>query len=152
MPDASHGSLGGRVHLSPFVSLCLPLSPFVSLCLPLSPFISFPAWMPGTLSGCTGFICLPLSDELIWVDSFVSFVSQPGYGCLALSRFWVDEFIWPLDGRTTTMLVETQRMPLSGRGLSPAWRAVPDRARHPGWETIGDFVSLHLSPVLWLDG
>ena len=45
--DAWHGSLGGRVHLSPFVSLDF------SRCLP--------AWMPGTALWVDGFICLPVS-------------------------------------------------------------------------------------------
>ena len=42
--DAWHGSLGGRVHLSPFVSLHFSgwMGSFVSLCLPLSPFICVP--------------------------------------------------------------------------------------------------------------
>ena len=47
---AWHGSLGGRVHLSPFVSL--HLSPFVSL-VP----VCLPAWMPGTASWVDGVIC-----------------------------------------------------------------------------------------------
>ena len=71
--DAWHGSLGGRVHLSPFVSL--HLAPLVSQpgCLGgrvhLSPFVCFPsfvsrclpAWMPGTALQADRFTCLPLS-------------------------------------------------------------------------------------------
>ena len=81
--DAWHGSLGGRVYLSPFVSLhlspvasqpgCLArlsgwTDSFVSLCLPsfvwhglcFPSFVSrcLPAWMPLWVDG---FICLPLS-------------------------------------------------------------------------------------------
>ena len=57
-------SLGGRIHLSPFVSLCL------SRCLP--------AWMPGTALWVDGFICLPLSPSLdVWHSrSAVSFTSR----------------------------------------------------------------------------
>ena len=72
--DVWHGSLGGRVHLAPFVSLylspvfsqrfspfiCLPLS-LVSLCLPSFVFRCLPAWMPGTALWADEFICLPLS-------------------------------------------------------------------------------------------
>ena len=90
--DAWHGSLGGRVHLSPFVSLhlspvasqpgclarlsglCFPS--FVSLCLPWLCFPSFvsrclPAWMSGTaLWALFPFICLPLSPSLdVWHGS-----------------------------------------------------------------------------------
>ena len=89
--NAWNGSLDGRVHLSPFVSL--PLFPvvsqpgclarlsgwtglFVSLCLPSFVSRCLPAWMPGT--GWTGsfvslcptlspFICLPLSPSLAWM-------------------------------------------------------------------------------------
>ena len=103
--DAWHGSLGGRVRLSPWVHL----SPFVSLhlspvdpvwvdgfiCLPLS-FVSrcLPAWMPGTALWVDGFICLPLSPFIclpawmagaarVHLSPFVSphlspVVSQPG--------------------------------------------------------------------------
>ena len=73
--DAWHGSLGGRVHLSPFVSLHL------------SPVASQPGCL-ARLSGWTGsfvFLCLP---SFVWHGSlgFVSLhlspvVSQPG--CLA---------------------------------------------------------------------
>ena len=95
--DAWHGSLGGRVYLSPFVSLhlypvvsqpgCLALNGRVHL----SPFV--PAWMPGTALWVDGFICLPLSpficlplspslDAWHWVGGFICLpLSQPG--CLA---------------------------------------------------------------------
>ena len=88
-----HGSLGGRVHLSPFVSLhlsgmalwalfflhlfpvvsqpgCLArlsrrTDSLVSLCLPS--FVScLPAWMPGTALWVDSFTCLPLSP-FIWL-------------------------------------------------------------------------------------
>ena len=70
-----HGSLGGRVHVSPFVPfICLPFSPSLDAWhgslggrVHLSPFVSLdfsrclPAWMPGTALCVEGFICLPLS-------------------------------------------------------------------------------------------
>ena len=87
-----HGSLGGRVHVSPFVPalwvdgfICLPLSPlispvvsqpgclarlsgwtgsFVSLCLPSFVSRCLPAWMPGAALWVDGFICLPLSPSM----------------------------------------------------------------------------------------
>ena len=88
--SAWHGSLGGRVHLSPFVSLYLPpvvsqpgclarlsgwTGSFVYLCLPgcLAPlcFPSFvsrclPAWMPGTFFLVDRFTFLHLSP-FIWL-------------------------------------------------------------------------------------
>ena len=67
--DAWHGSLGGRVHLSPFVSLhlspvvsqpgCLRVH-FVFLCLPSFVSRCLPAWMPGTArTGSFVSLCLP---------------------------------------------------------------------------------------------
>ena len=70
-----HGSLGGRVHVSPFAPfICLPFSPSLDAWhgslggrVHLSPFVSLdfsrclPAWMPGTALWVDGFICLPLS-------------------------------------------------------------------------------------------
>ena len=158
--DAWHSSLGGRVHLSPCVSLhlspvvsppgCLArlsgwtrsfvsLGSLVSLCLPSFVSRCLPAWM--IQSGWTGSfvsLCLP------------SFVSQPGclarlgFICLPLSPFiclplspsldaWVDRFTClPL-------------FPFICRPLSPSL----DLARLSGW--TGSCVSLcplHLSPVL----
>ena len=68
-----HGSLGGRVHVSPFVPfICLPFSPSLDAWhgslggrVHLSPFVSLafsrclPAWMPGTALWVDGLICLP---------------------------------------------------------------------------------------------
>ena len=61
--DAWHGSLGGRVHLSPFVSLHLSPSldasvSFVSLCLPSFVSRCLPAWMPGWTDSLVS-LCLP---------------------------------------------------------------------------------------------
>ena len=64
--DAWHGSLGGRVHLSPFVSLhCLPFSPSLDAWrawdlsrLPSLVSRCLPAWMPGTALWVDGFTCL----------------------------------------------------------------------------------------------
>ena len=120
--DAWHGSLGGRVHLSPFVSLhlspvasqpgCLArlsgwAGSFVSLCLP-----SF-VW-----HGSLGFVSLHLSPV----------VSQPG--CLArLSR-------------RTDSLVSLCLPSFVSRCL-PAW--MPGTAL---W--VDSFTCLPLSPFIWL--
>ena len=66
--DAWHGSLGGRVHLSPFVSLCPPLSPSLDAWhgslgerVHLSPFVSLHlspvVSQPGCLARRSLFIC-----------------------------------------------------------------------------------------------
>ena len=91
--DAWHGSLGGRVDLSPFVSLHLSLSldawrgsgSFVSLCLPSFVSRCLPAWMPGWTDSLVSF-CLP---------SFVapSFVSRSLPAWMPGTALWVDGFI-----------------------------------------------------------
>ena len=134
-----HGSLGGRVHVSPFVPfICLPffrsldawhgslggrvhLSPFVSLdfCRCLS------AWMPGTALWVDGFICLPLSPFI------------------CLSALWVDGFIClPLSPRMSG----TPLFPFICLPLSPsldAWHCFFGGQIH-----FSPFVSLHLAPVV----
>ena len=78
--DAWHGSLGGRVHLSPFVSLHLSgtalwaLFPFI--CLPLSPSLDVWHGSPGGQIHLSPFVSLHLSPV----------VSQPG--CLARLFGW----------------------------------------------------------------
>ena len=102
--DAWRGSLGGRVHLSTFVSqdvwhpfVSLHLSPVVSqpgclalffwwtdslfsLCLPSFGSCCLPAWMSVTALQADGFTCLPsfVSHLCGWTDSFV---------CLCLPLF-----------------------------------------------------------------
>ena len=110
--DAWHGSLGGRVrlspwvHLSPFVSL--HLSPVVShpvwvdgfICLPSFVSRCLPAWMPGTALWVDGFICLPLSPFIClpaWMPARLGFICLPlsPFICLPLSPSldaWVDRF------------------------------------------------------------
>ena len=46
--DACHGSLGGRIRLSPSLDVCTALRADGFICLPLSPSCCPPAWMPGT--------------------------------------------------------------------------------------------------------
>ena len=139
--DAWHGSLGGRVHLSPCVSLhlspvvsppgCLarlsgwtgslsPVSPFI--CLPLSP----PAWMPGTALWVDAFVCLPVSLFICLplsprLDAWHGSLGD-GFICLPLSPF-----IWPR--------------------LSPSLD-MPVTALWGGGVHLSPFVSLHLSPVV----
>ena len=78
--DAWHGSLGGRVHLSPFVSLHLSgtalwaLFPFI--CLTLSPSLDVWHASPGGQIHLSPFVSLHLSPV----------VSQPG--CLARLFGW----------------------------------------------------------------
>ena len=88
--DAWQGALGGRVHLSPFVSL--HLSPVV-----FQPHVSPSAWMPGTLSGWTAsfvLLCLPsfvsrclptwMPGTALCVDGFICLPLSP-FSCLPLS-------------------------------------------------------------------
>ena len=99
--DAWRGSLGGRVHLSTFVSQHLCFPSFVSRCLPawmpgtvflpLSPFIwllCLPAWMSVTALQADGFTCLPWFPFIclpsLWVDGFICFPLSP-FVCLPLS-------------------------------------------------------------------
>ena len=68
--DAWHGSLGGRVHLSPFVSLHLSGTALWALL----------AWMSGTALQADKFTCLPLSPPFVSLH-LAPLVSQPG--CLS---------------------------------------------------------------------
>ena len=139
--DAWHSSLGGRVHLSPCVSL--HLSPVVS---PPGCLAQLSGWTRSFVSlGSLVSLCLPsfVSAWMIqsgWTGSFVSLchlspvVSQPG--CLGVDGFMC--------------------LPLSPFICLPAW--MPGAARV---HCLPSFVSLHLSPVvsqpgsdtaLWVDG
>ena len=96
-----HGSLGGRVHVSPFVPfICLPFSPSLDAWhgslggrVHLSPFVSLDfsrclaAWMFGTALWVDGLICLPLSPFIC-----LPLVSQPG--CLARLSGWTGSFVY----------------------------------------------------------
>ena len=136
--DAWHGSLGGRVDLSPFVSF--HLFPVVSqpgclarlwvdvfICLPLSPFVSlhlFPVVsQPGCLLWVDGFICLPSSvsrclpawmpDTALWVGGS-PFVSLHLFGCLArLSRKPQE-----CEGKRIRVLKRTM-VEKNGQGINP---------------------------------
>ena len=122
--DAWHSSLGGRVHLSPCVSLHL------------SPFICLPAWMPGTALWVDAALCLPsfvsrcLPAWMIqsgWTGSFVSLchlspvVSQPG--CLARLSGWTGSFVS---------------------------LCLPSFVSQPGWLARLGFICLPLSPFICL--
>ena len=135
--DAWHGSLGGRVHLSPCVSLHLSpvVSPpgclarlsgwtgsFVSLCLPSFVSRCLPAWMPGTALWVDGFICLPVSPLI----------------CLPLSPR-LDAWHGSLGGRV-------HLSPCVSLHLSPVVSPPGCLARLSGW--TGSFVCLPLSPRL----
>ena len=125
---AWHGSLGGRVHLSPF------LSPFVSF-VSLSPR---QGWMLGT-AGWTGLfvsLCLP---------SFVSCLARlcrwdgslclPSFVCAA---FWVDGF----------SVVSQCLAQLSGwTGSFVSLHLSPVVSQPCGQLHLSSFVSLHLFPV-----
>ena len=86
--DAWHCSLGGRVHLSPFVSrfylsgtALWALFPFI--CLPLSPSLDVWHGSPGGQIHLSPFICLPLSPSLdAWHGSLGG-----QFPCLPLSPF-----------------------------------------------------------------
>ena len=108
----SPSSLGGRVHLSTFVSqdvwhpfVSLHLSPVVSqpgclalffwwtdslfsLCLPSFGSCCLPAWMSVTALQADGFTCLPWFPFIclpsLWVDGFICFPLSP-FICLPLS-------------------------------------------------------------------
>ena len=164
--DAWHGSLGGRVHLSPCVSLHLSpvVSPpgclarlsgwtgsFVSLCLASCVSRCLPAWMPGTTLWLDAFVCLPVSPFLclpwmpgtaLWVDAFVCL---SGFTCLPLSPFIclplspsLDDPVW-VDGFICLPLSFVFR-------CLPAW--MPGMALWGGGVHLSPFVSLHLSPSL----
>ena len=141
--DAWHGSLGGRVHLSPCVSLHLSpvVSPpgclarlsgwtgsFVSLCLPSFVSRCLPAWMRlARLSGWTWFICLLVSPFI----------------CLPLSPR-LDAWHGSLAGRV-------RLSPCVSLHLSPvdAWHgSLGGRVRLSFWVHLSPFVSLHLAPVV----
>ena len=144
--NAWHGSLDGRVHLSPFVSL--PLSPvvsqpgclarlsgwtglFVSLCLPSFVSRCLPAWMPGTKwTGSFASLCPSLDAWYGSLGGRVYLSPLSPFICLPLSPsldawHWVGGFIC---------------LPLSQPGCL---------ARLSGGRVhLSPFVSLHLSPVV----
>ena len=161
--DAWHGSLGGRVHLSPFVSLHLSPSldawrggSFVSLCLPSFVSRCLPAWMPGwtfVSFHLSPVVSQPGSGTALWVDGFMclplspSFVSRSLPAWMPGTALWVDGFIC---------------LPLS-RLISPVVSQPGCLARLSGW--TGSFVSLCLpsfvsrclpawmpGAALWVDG
>ena len=142
-----HGSLGGRVHVSPFVPfICLPVSPSLDAWhgslggrVHLSPFVSLdfsrclPAWMPGTALWVgvhlSPFVSLHLSPVVLaWM---------PG------AALWVDGFIClPLSPRMSG----TPLFPFICLPLSPsldAWHCFFGGQTH-----FSPFVSLHLAPVV----
>ena len=168
--DAWRGSLGGRVHLSTFVSqdvwhpfVSLHLSPVVSqpgclalffwctdslfsLCLPSFGSCCLPAWMSVTALQADGFTCLPwfpfICLQSLWV--VVSLYLSPVVsqpGCLARLSGWTDSFV--------------------SRCL-PAWMCGTHAPRFPSLPAVLSFwrglVCLRLRPwlrsflVLWMLG
>ena len=155
--DAWHGSLGGRVHLSPFVSLHL------------SPVASQPGCL-ARLSGWTGSfvsLCLP---SFVWHGSlgFVSLhlspvVSQPGclarlsrrtdslvslclFICLPLSPSldaWYGSFGW-------TVSLVSLCLPSFGSPCLPAWMSVT-ALQADGFTCLPWFPFICFSS-LWVDG
>ena len=143
-----HGSLGGRVHVSPFVPfICLPFSPSLDAWhgslggrVHLSLFVSLdfsrclPAWMPGTALWVDGFICLPLSPFI----------------CLPLSPS-LDAWRGSLGGRVhlSTFVSQDVWHPFVSLHLSPVVSQPGCLALFFGGQThFSPFVSLHLAPVV----
>ena len=138
-------ALGGRVHLSPFVSLHLSPSldawrgsgSFVSLCLPSFVSRCLPAWMPGWTDSLVS-LCLPsfvvrCLPAWIWHgDGFMCLPLSPSFASRSLpawmpgTALWVDGFIC---------------LPLSPL-ISPVVSQPGCLARLSGW--TGSFVSLCL--------
>ena len=165
--DAWHGSLGGRVHLSPFIS-----GSFVSLCLPSFVSRCLPAWMPGWTDSLVSLVSLHLSPVVsqpgtaLWVDGFMclplspSFVSRSLPAWMPGTALWVDGFIClPLSPLISPVVSQPGCLArLSGWTGSfvslclpsfvsrclPAWMPGTD-LWVDGWHP---FVSLHLSPVV----
>ena len=127
--DAWHGSLGGRVHLSPFVSLHLSgtalwaLFPFI--CLPLSPSLDVWHGSPGGQIHLSPFVSLHLSPV----------VSQPG--CLARLFGW-------------TVSLVSLCLPSFGSPCLPAWMSVT-ALQADGFTCLPWFPCICL-PSLWVDG
>ena len=127
--DAWHGSLGGRVHLSPFVSLHLSgtalwaLFPFI--CLPLSPSLNVWHGSPGGQIHLSPFVSLHLSPV----------VSQPG--CLARLFGW-------------TVSLVSLCLPSFGSPCLPAWMSVT-ALQADGFTCLPWFPFICL-PSLWVDG
>ena len=127
--DAWHGSLGGRVHLSPFVSLHLSgtalwaLFPFI--CLPLSPSLDVWHGSPGGQIHLSPFVSLHLSPV----------VSQPG--CLARLFGW-------------TVSLVSLCLPSFGSPCLPAWMSVT-ALQADGFTCLPWFPFICL-PSLWVDG
>ena len=140
--DAWHGSLGGRVHLSPFVSLHL------------SPVASQPGCL-ARLSGWTGSfvsLCLP---SFVWHGSlnFVSLhlfpvVSQPG--CLARLSRRTDSFVsLCLPSFVSCLWVDSFTcLPLSPFIWLPLSPSLDVCHGSPGGRIhLSPLVPLHLSPI-----
>ena len=153
--DAWRGSLGGRVHLSPFLSLHLSfICPraracahawhgarvsFVSLCLPSFVSRRLLAWMPGTALWVDGLTCLPLSPFICHLSPFVL-----PLGCLPFSLI-LDAWHGSLGGRV-------RLSPFVSLHMSHVVSQPECLVRLSGW--TGSFVSLclasglsHLSPL-----
>ena len=132
-----NGSLGGRVHVSPFVPfICLPFSPSLDAWhgslggrVHLSPFVSldFSHCLPGGRVHLSPFVSLHLSPV----------VSQPG--CLARLSGWTGSFVYLcLPGCLAPLC-----FPSFVSRCLPAWM--------PGTVFLVDrFTFLPLSPLIWL--
>ena len=168
--DGWHGSLGGRVHLSPCVSLHLSpvVSPpgclarlsgwtgsFVSLCFPSFVSRCLPAWMPGTALWVDGFICLPVSPFICLPLSprlDASFVSRCLPAWMPGTALWVDGFIC-LPASPGTALWVFICLPLSPRRMPGTALWVDGFICLP----VSPFICLPLSPrldagtALWVD-
>ena len=136
--DAWHGSLGGRVHLSPFVSLDF------SRCLP--------AWMPGTALWVDGFVylCLPACLAPL---CFPSFVSRCLPAWMPGTVFLVDRFTFlPLSPFIWLLLSPSLEVCHGSPGgrihLSPLVPLHLSPISVGGRIHLFPFVSLYLSPVV----
>ena len=137
-----HGSLGGRVHLPPFIWM-----PGTALGgrVHLSPFVSFvsrclPAWMPGTAL-VEGLICLSLQ-----LDAWHSSLNKR-FICLACLPSFVSRCL-PAWMPGTALRVHLFRfVPLDLSSVDAWLGGLP-----PGRVHLSPFVSLHLFPVVpgWL--
>ena len=156
--DVWHGSLGGRVHLSPFVSLHLSgtalwaLFPFI--CLPLSPSLDVWHGSPGGQIHLSPFVSLHLSPVVsqpslvsLCLPSFgspclpawmsVTALQADGFTCLSWFPFICLPSLW-VDG-----LICLPLSPFICLPLSPSLNASLGGRIH-----LSPFVSLCLSPVV----
>ena len=163
-----------RVHLSPFVSRCLPaclggqihFSPFLSL--HLSAVVSQPG--SGTALWVDGFMCLPLSPSFVsrslpawmpgtalWVDGFICLplsplispiVSEPTGSFVSLSRCLPAWMPGCLGGRVHLSTFVSQ---MSGTPLFP-FICLPLSPSLDAWHCffVDRFTFLPLSPFIWL--